>query len=276
MTVWVTALGVRLRIDVEDEVVERLTHEALIDVRDPAPGAEHLGVAVTGVGPWHVEAPAHSGSAETIEAVLAHVLTAVNLTAVAETPLLAFHAAVVSRAGETLVVPGRSGVGKSTLTACLLTRGWAYVSDEALALDWSTGDLSAYPRPMALTPWSCAAVGGATGIPAEGEMVVRPRDLGAAVERAPDAVRHVVLLERSSDTEVRLRPVLDRNVALEELLRRGFTHHRDGGRALQLLAGLLRGATVVRLSLGDPGRAADLLTLMVEQCRVEPARMVQA
>lgn len=237
---------------------------ALLDLVHAAHESPALQLSVTGTGPWSIASPTSLVTAAGPESALSSTLSAVNLTAVASTQLLAFHAAVVTRGPTTLVIPGRSGVGKSTLTACLLRDGWAYVSDEALALDWRTGGLRAYPRPMALSPWSCAAVGGVIGLAGDGEAVVRAADLEAVVDCTPGPVSTVALLERGGVEEVPRIVVADRNDALMELLQRGFTHHRDGGRALQLTAALLKGADVVRIRLGNPIAAAQLLT---DRCR---------
>ena len=255
------ALGVDLSIDAEDPSLAATLADLLADLT-PARAQTAAGceIAVLGTGPWSVHTGQDVQGAVTLDAAITRVLTAVNAAAVTDTPLLAFHAAVLSRAGSSLVVPAPSGSGKSTLTACLLRRGWRYVSDEALALDWVTGELVGYPRPMALSPWSMTAVGDPRGVAAKGETLLRASDLGAEVDRTPGPVRHVVLLERSPDPAQTAVAEVDRNEGLVELLARGFTHRHDGGRALVLLADLLRGADVLRLRLGDPGAAAAALT----------------
>lgn len=262
----VNALAVPLHLDVEDDTFAPLLSAALADLVDePAPREAQIPrISISGRGPWRITADAHRASAATVAEALTNALTAVNLTAVAETPLLAFHAAVVSRAGRTLVIPGRSGLGKSTLTACLLRCGWAYISDEALALNWDTGEVASYPRPMALSPWSRAMAGNPPGLQGDQETVLRASDLGASVDPVPGPVTHVVLLSRSDNGAGSTLDDQDRNAALAELLQRGFTFHRDGGRALQLLTDVLRKATVLRLLIGDPRDAAALLTATVD------------
>lgn len=50
------------------------------------------------------------------------------------------HAAAVSHAGRSLLMPGNSGVGKSTLTAFLVAKGFGYLGDDIIALaedDWA-------------------------------------------------------------------------------------------------------------------------------------------
>lgn len=51
-----------------------------------------------------------------------------------------FHAAAVSRGGHSVLLPGVSGTGKSTLTGYLAARGFAYLGDDLVAMaraDWS-------------------------------------------------------------------------------------------------------------------------------------------
>ena len=264
MNLRLQALDVGLRLRVEDDVLADRLRAALGELVTPGSSAsgDHE-VTVHGRGPWTVVAATGTATADTSEQALTRTLTAVNQTAVTETRLLAFHAAVVTRHGSALVVPARSGAGKSTLTACLLRQGWSYVSDEALAVDWQSGRLAAYPRPMALSPWSCAAVGGVTGLAGEGETVVRSCDLEATVDRQPGPVGHVLLLRRGTSSAPALTAV-DRNEGLHELLQRGFTHHRDGGTALRRTAELLSSSTVLALTLGDPVQAAAALTARID------------
>jgi hypothetical protein len=190
---------------------------------------------------------------------------AVNHLVVSRTPLLAFHAAVVSRDGVTMVVPGGSGAGKTTLTVALLQRGWSYVSDEALALDWETAALVPYPRPMAVSDWTCGALGLGTGssdgVASGGETWFSAAHLDARTSDWPAAPSLVVLPDRRDGDVVLDRP--HRAEALAALVPRAFTLHRDPARALELLGALCRGSDVVGLSYADPRAAADALTELV-------------
>ena len=55
-----------------------------------------------------------------------------------------FHAAAVSRGGKSVLLPGTSGVGKSTLTAYLVGHGYSYLGDDLIAM----AELDASLRPM--------------------------------------------------------------------------------------------------------------------------------
>ena len=63
---------------------------------------------------------------------------------------LIYHAAVVERHGFSLLLPGHSGVGKSTLCAGLVTAGWRLLSDELALLDPDDGRLRPLARPISL------------------------------------------------------------------------------------------------------------------------------
>jgi hypothetical protein len=264
------ALGVQVDVEIEDPGLGELLAGLFADIGERAPRGgpagdrPSAGVSVAGRGPWSTRSPAYSGTAPTLPAAVSHACAAVNLSAVEATPLLAFHAGVVTRAGCVLVLPGVSGLGKTTLTAALLRRGWLYVSDESLALDWSGAPLHAYPRPLGLSEWSMQALElGGIGVAGLGERFVTAAELGAAVALSPGPVSHVLLLERAHGATTgsscagppAVVPVHRADV-LQELVRRGFTHVQDPPRALQRLAELLQAATVGRLTLRDPHSSA--------------------
>jgi hypothetical protein len=63
--------------------------------------------------------------------------------------LLAIHASCLGRSGNALVMPGRSGSGKTTVTAALMAAGWEYMSDDTALLLPQT--LACVGAPYALT-----------------------------------------------------------------------------------------------------------------------------
>lgn len=259
MTVPVHVLETAMSVEVDDPELEDVVAHLLAACAGGSRSRITAEVRATGSEPWQVSSPAHSAAADTPASAVSHILTAVNLSVLAATPLLALHAAVLARAGTTLVVPGASGWGKSTLTAALLAEGWSYVSDEALALEWDSGQLRPYPRPLGLSVWSAATLGLSGGVRGEQESYWSPADLGADVEHEPGTCRWIVLPVRDDSTPPTLESV-HRMSAMTALLPRGFTQHRDPARALVLLADLIRGASVQVLRLGPPAAAARLIT----------------
>lgn len=65
---------------------------------------------------------------------------------------LLFHAAALARKGRGLILPGTIGVGKSTLAAWLLARGFDYLTDELVFVAWGADRLQAFTRPLNLKP----------------------------------------------------------------------------------------------------------------------------
>jgi hypothetical protein len=76
--------------------------------------------------------------------------------------LLALHAgAVITPDGTAAVMPGRSGAGKSTITAALLQLGCAYLTDEVAGLlpGRPCPALRSFPKPLTLDAPSCSVLG---------------------------------------------------------------------------------------------------------------------
>lgn len=63
---------------------------------------------------------------------------------------LIFHAAVLERDGQAVLLPGEPGAGKSTLCAGLAMSGWRLLTDELGLLDPGTGLLHGIARPVNL------------------------------------------------------------------------------------------------------------------------------
>ena len=262
----VEALGVSMLITADDPGLKATVRDLLVDLipsnSTTGPLGQHR-IQVDGTDPWSIRSPAHSVVSHSAESAVGETCAAVNLNAVAATSLLAFHCAVLARNHRTLVIPGASGLGKTTLTAGLLLRGWDYVSDEALGFRRDDGALTPYPRPLGLSDWSAHSLGIDGGTPVGGgERLLRARDLGAAIAYAPTAVTDIVLIERTGDVAeapelMQERP--HRADVVAEFIRRGFTHHVDVAAAMQKLADVVRSAAVHRLRLADPKRTADLV-----------------
>lgn len=68
--------------------------------------------------------------------------------ALATSPDLCLHAGAVSGPPGTLILPGRSGAGKTTVVLGLLQRGWIHLSDEIARIDPATSAVGAYPRAL--------------------------------------------------------------------------------------------------------------------------------
>ncbi len=255
----VQALGATFTVVVEEPGLRAELADLLADLRSPPAGPAGAAglVVVRGTGPWQVSSAAHRAVVTDRDEALRAALAALNLTAVASSPHLAVHAAVLARGARTLVLPGRSGLGKTTLSVALLRDGWQLVSDEALVLPWEGGTRPLpYARPLALSAWSCAELG--LPVPTGAERLLTAADVGGTVRTDPGAVTDVVLLRRDAATGPLLRDVA-RSAALPELFARGFTTAADPGRALRRLRDVLAGAAVRQLDVAGPVASARLL-----------------
>ena len=63
---------------------------------------------------------------------------------------LIIHAAVIEKGGYAAILPAPPGLGKSTLCAALVNRGWRLLSDELALVRVSDGKIIPLPRPVSL------------------------------------------------------------------------------------------------------------------------------
>ena len=61
---------------------------------------------------------------------------------------LAIHAAALGSAGGGILLPGKSGSGKSTFSAWLVSRGCRYLTDELVVLEGETTKIQPFTRPV--------------------------------------------------------------------------------------------------------------------------------
>lgn len=181
-----------------------------------------------------------------------------NAEALAASDHFAMHSGAVAGGQGVLAFPAPSGAGKSTLTAACVAAGFAYVSDEALCVDYDTGSIVAYPKPLALSRWSREALGieGGDGDD-EDELMVPPGDLGTVVGDEELHLSDVVLMSRRPGP-----PVLDevpRSESMAALLGMSFNHYKHPEQAVRLAAALANGSRAWRLGYDHPLPAADLL-----------------
>ena len=93
---------------------------------------------------------------------------------------VALHAGAVSRQGMTILLPGRSGAGKSSVTAWLIANGFSYLTDELVFLpDDGSGKVIPFPRPLCIKTGSAAVV--KTMLPANRQGDIWEDALGAVI-----------------------------------------------------------------------------------------------
>ena len=189
----------------------------------------------------------------------------INRTALHLNSDVALHAGVVvTPGGHTVVLPGDSGSGKSTIVAALVRAGCAYVSDEGLVLRRAgAGQIVPYPKPIALSPWSSQAVGlidcdgDLSGSDAE-EALYTAEDLGSVVANRAPPPSVILVRVRNSHPRAHLT-ALPRSPAVPLLLSLCFNHFRWPDRALVLVGDVVRGADVLELRYSAPMAAATYL-----------------
>jgi hypothetical protein len=71
---------------------------------------------------------------------------------------LAIHAGLVSSAEASILIPGNSGSGKSSVTTWLMCNGMRYHTDELVSISLSTRELNAFTRPLNIKPSGLDAV----------------------------------------------------------------------------------------------------------------------
>ena len=215
----------------------------------------------------------------TIETAVAVVQTADQANGLAEltrlavenSPLLCIHACVVAGPRGLLVVPGRSGLGKTTLAAALVRAGFDYLSDEALAIDRTTRSVQPFARHLAIRAdvWPLLRLDEAA--PAEGaERLVPPTTFGR-VALIGGRVSDVVLAERRPGP-----PSVtggSRGEAVRELLRRSFNHYNAPEASFRAVVAFVREARVWQARYENADELAAILAdhLNVSSSAVGPA-----
>ncbi len=113
------------------------------------------------------------------------------------------HAGVVGWRGKAIVLPGRSGVGKSTLTAALVRLGASFFSDEFAVLDHK-GRVYPYPLPLRFPRKD-----------GPGSLRVPLEELGGRSAQGPLPVGMVAVLRFLPSTGLRVHALSPGRAALE-------------------------------------------------------------
>ena len=163
--------------------------------------------------------------------------------------LVAVHAALLHVDNAVVIVPGKSGVGKSSLCVAAMDAGWEVWSDEYCLIDTTTGDVSGWPRP------------------------VRQRLPGGGVRRidhqgpvGPGQATHVLAMAYSGEVSgLSLEPVSPGQVAMDLMANTvcAMSRPEETFRATTALAKTVTGFT------GHRGEVPDCLDALRELFRAE-------
>ncbi len=188
---------------------------------------------------------------------------AIDRVLLAETACLAVHAAAVAGPKGAAVIPGASGVGKSTLAGACLRVGLDLISDEAACFDAELDLLWPHPRPLGLDGNSRALLGLSVPIlgPPEAERATAPALLGSVIPPGT-SVRPglLVLAERRpgimSPELVELTSADGLAALLANCLNIGPGRPWTPERAWKRLSDIAPTLRVIRMSYDQPGDAA--------------------
>lgn len=158
------------------------------------------------------------------------------------------HAGAVERDGIVVAITGASGRGKSTLTAALVQRGFAYVTDELAAVDPATRAVLPYPKAIDLDAASCRLLdlsAGADHLDVSSPVPVAP--LGAV--STGGRLGLVVLLDDEfvSEHDESASPPIR---ALLDLVAVTFGDTFEQDDALEALAGIVGAVPIIRVARG--------------------------
>ncbi len=193
---------------------------------------------------------------------------------------LQLHAASLSREGLGLVMPGHTGSGKTTLTAALLARGWSYYCDEFALIHPETLALHPFPRALCIkepgfevvdrlalrlerkTPYQKVTKGRVA--------YLNPLDIRTDIVSRPAPVRWMVFPRYAAGATPTLKPMSPAQAAYEAA-RQCFNFPVYRGRAVALLAAIVRSAACYQLISGEIEATCDLLDSRLLSTRLRKA-----
>ena len=212
-------------------------------------------------------------SASGVGALAESLVHYVNQQAISVDYAVTCHAGGVELDGVGLVFPAHMESGKTTLTAGLVRAGFAYLTDEAVAFDRSTGLIEPYPKPLSLDAGSHALFPELEPAPAPGDEsapnsqwqvptdAIRPGSVGT-----PCPARLIVFPTYVEDAATAIEPLAPA-AALMELATNTFKFRDDPRRSLETLARVIGGAESFRLVVGDLHDACRLVTELAAGAR---------
>jgi HprK-related kinase A len=195
---------------------------------------------------------------------------------------LIFHAAVIEKDGRAAIMPGEPGVGKSTLCAALVHRGWRLLSDE-LALIF-LGDVKVTPitRPVGLKNASIevirafapeAVIGQLTPDTAKGT-VAHMRPPADSVERSQDPANAgwLIFPRYVANTAVELDSESKAH-AFMRIAKAGFNYSALGVAAFETVAALVDSCDCYDLAYGDLDQAIAAFDALGSSVESAPTRV---
>lgn len=214
-------------------------------------------------GDFHIISSAVPEATLRRDELAAHVEAMMLTQLVPHVPhLLAFHAALSSFGGRTVLLPGPSGVGKTTLSTVLATRGWRYTSDEMAMLS-REGRWGGLPFPPCIKSTNYDRIGqilpGLAAVPEHERFGRRVKFAPVPSNRIDAAVATVVFPSYDASAATQLLP-LESFEGLGLLLRHCiFAPPGLGDGGMDCLVGWHQHVRYFALRFADPVEAAQLL-----------------
>lgn len=181
---------------------------------------------------------------------------------------LIVHAAVVERGGRALLLPGSPGVGKSTLCAGLVARGWRLFSDELVLLRTGDCEIDPFPRPVSLKNASIrvikdfapeAWIGPECHDTAKGTVAhLRPPRASLEAAETPAVPAWLVFPNFASGAAASLEGRSPAS-AFRELIDNAFNYTVQSADGFRGLAGLVQSCPPLELTYGNLDDACDRL-----------------
>lgn len=259
--------GVRVDLDCPDAALAGLVADvgAAMLTDDGAPAVVTVTApVVSGTRPAGSRAPVASDGM--LEAAAAQAISLVDRAALRHTPCLTVHAAALAGPAGCVVVPGASGVGKTTLAGAGMQLGLSLLSDEAACFTRRVGELVPHPRPLGLSLASRGLLGLAGDDEPDCEQATAPELLGKAAEPSyRGACVLVAVPDRRRGAHAALSDITGAE-ALAALLGSCLNvpplDSRGGwppAEAWRYLGTLVAGVRTVRVTFDEPYAAARLL-----------------
>lgn len=213
-------------------------------------------------------------TAQSPNQALGSLVTAVTRLALdADPERLHLHCAAVARDDRGVLITARSGTGKTTLSAKLLTEGWSYGSDESVALCPDSSVVAAFPKPLMIKDGAGSPVREMAPL----RVVLDPEDdciwtvpasaIGAACVDAIEPRCIVVLTPdprhpgRGPSQPTPIHPTDAVVAMMEQTMDAG----RFGARAVVALARIAAGSHCVQMQVGPLGDAVASLEQLVRE-----------
>lgn len=178
------------------------------------------------------------------------------------------HAGAVAHRDRVILLPAKSGGGKTTLIAGLLKNGFRYLTDEIAVIDPQTLEVYPFPKPLNVKIGSLSLFAdfgpemqliGKNGQSVEKSIhhVLVNSSFIHAMDK-PLPVRDIIFVQYDPQAECRLTPVSRAN-AIFEMARCSFNQYRFKEKGIEILDSLVRGCQCYHLKFSQASNAVHLI-----------------